>query len=628
MRDDASTSSISVGVALLFLVPAMGVAITAFEEPSLDPLQQALLRQDAQLLLDVVTAPRGAAPDGWASHPDAPQRPTLLQRGASVVDAGHLDLLRRGGLEATANGWTDYPELKAALGATRDFHLSVRPLLPGLDDAEWEPLPGRRVAYLGHYGGASAAATFAATARANDTALNLSLNVTNRADAPAVFTATLRLTDARGIQAGMVTQRHTSLLAPGQTEHLWADFSALRAWDPALTHARVRISDPYGNLARTPAGADAETYLSLPTLPASGATRQLHLTAANHYYVASGGINAEIVSLPAHGAKPEAATARLHVLAPNGSTHALADLAVPKSGALTWRCPACDIPGAWTLRLLAPDGTILQTDRVHASAARMFTEKATIDPVAQRERDDVAALVAGFNRTRYDPVAAPGGDVFGDDANGPGEIAPLLPRYDTLVVGSDVAQSALSSADARHGIMAWVERGGALVVLGNAHGPSQWLESVYHTSLQRDAGSLRADPSHALLLQPEPLRHWDYPLPGRAWSPFPGAAFHSALSSADGRLVLAQSAPGALGDGKVILAAHRPGAFAAPLDDAEGRRLLHNLLANAQDSWSLDVGPPIPRDVTVASASRLLVGQADGQAGWTTLRVDLHVFGS
>lgn len=106
-------------------------------------------RSGAEALADVLLGSPGI---GWESGADGLQRLGLLNGNLSGLDASHLQLMRGGTYDATANDLLDYDEATAGLGLAADenFHLRIYPpaLKELLQDAN---LTHINAAYIGDW---------------------------------------------------------------------------------------------------------------------------------------------------------------------------------------------------------------------------------------------------------------------------------------------------------------------------------------------------------------------------------------------------------------------------------------------------------------------------------------------
>lgn len=630
-RDDASTSTFGLLGALTIVAMTLAVAYPMTAPLPIGQIEDDSLQTEASLLVARVAAPAAGA--DWTTDPDS-----LASFGLARVDrparldARALDLLARGGMEPAPNGAPDYADVKAALGYEGDFRLHVAPISPKRSDEDWAPLD-IRVAYFGHYSGARAPVAATTDLLSAPDALNVTTNVTNRATTAAIFSVNVALGDAATGKALVSRDRHTTLLAPGETQTVWVRIPALSAWSSKANAIRVSITDSFGNPATDAAGNLLPSPWTSVTMPrASPAPHALVLQAANPYYVSGADVNFEIDAHDGSGNHVGPATTRISLTGPDGREWRNETIAVDKlPRATTWTCPNCTTVGNYTARLLEDSGRTIALDRIHVSEARMFTEKRTPDAVATAEIAMLDSLVKDFDPSRFQ-AATTMGDVFGDDVNGPTELPAVLSRYDIVVIGSEASHHALSPADVKRSITSWIEAGGALIVLGTLQEPSRWLQSEYQLSLGHAPGTpVAPSPSHALLQQPETLDVGRYPYHARAWQLPPGDDFEHVLTlgaAPDGgaRDALAVSGPGRFGDGTILLTSYLPGAFAAPLGADEGTKLLHNLLARATGVPDFEFGRPIPQNTPVAAVTRLFPVSAHGDGPATVVRLTVYAF--
>ena len=172
-------------------------------------------------------------------------------------------------------------------------------------------------------------------------------------------------------------------------------------------------------------------------------------------------------------------------------------------------CTNCTGTGMYTGIIWDTGLTRRSQDQVYVSPTSMFTEKSTVSAVATAEIGLTSGLVATFNSIRYDNVTNPQGDVFGDDVNGASDIAGVIGRYSTVIVGSEISQNCLTPSSVKNAIADWVQAGGNLVVLGTYDSQSRWLEPIYHAAQTTANGGIRSpDATHPILVSPE---HLEYP---------------------------------------------------------------------------------------------------------------------
>ena len=625
--EDASTSA----VGLIIAAATFGIAFTAanlmVESPGGFDRVSPQLDTRATNVLEIIVTQAGQTASGtpWLTTsagvlPD----PDLVARFGLASDPNVLDYrkiksMRSGVTAQTSNDAPDYQDVRTGLGLSEgDFHLRTYPVIPSLDDPRWAKDPRGRLAYFAHYSGASAPGSFVAWTNVTDRILNVSVAVRNDATIPAIFVANVGLGDRLDNEVLVDEQRHTRLLAPQEVQTLWVEFPRLSSWsddfDATRGGVRLDLTDSYGNTVVAPAWRQVAA-------PEGGAqTWGVTLHANQLYYQSGDTIKFTGDHFDGDGDHSnQDKLGRFVLVKPDGTemVNTTTDVVLPKQNNQQWTysCTTCTTVGAYTARLWARDGATLlsnASDVVHVAAGEMFDEKTTIDPLATKEIAILKGLVANFNGLRYDQDTNTAGDVFGDDQNGPNDIAALLGRYSTLVVGSEVSQTSLNSASTKHAIRDWVQAGGNLIVLGTEQQQSNWLEPIYHAAqITANGGIGTPDPTHPVLSSPNKMDYARYLDRGRAWDIESDAPFTHILTRAGGnahsmRDTLAIAAPGAYNDGTVVLTSYMPGALTTPQDDTEAKRFLHNLLSQSYNMLFLDFGPPIPDKTPVGSAQRLV----------------------
>lgn len=623
-------------IAIAFVVAGIMV-----EEPASLDARHSTYDLAATTALGIIVADEGSAAGNaaWERDADHVVRFGLAKDGApNFLDYAKIKALRNGTQTAAANGHPDYPEIREALGLREgDFHLRSYPVLPGLDDPRWTKEHQGRIAYFARYGGAKAAVDLQVSPYLTSSSLNVSLVLTNAAPFPAIFQASVAVGNVARGSTLVSEDRHTTLLAPGESQHLWVEFPSL-AWSASVTGFRVAVQDPYGNAAVDPAGVPVgpRWYATPPPTAAAQAAQGLLVHATKFYVVSGQTVTFHADHYMGDGTK-SGAKGQFVLVGPNGrewvNTSAEETLPRQNNQVYSYDCANCTAAGLYTAILWDTGFTRRHVDHVWVSATTLFTDKVNMDPIAVKEVNLLAQLMQGFNPTRYHPTTNPTGDVFGDDTNGPSELTGLLPRYTTLVVGSEVSQTALTPAGVKQGIAEWVQDGGNLVVLGTYSQESQWLQPIYHAAQTTANGGISApDPTHPILLAPNRLGYHAYLDRGRAWDVDADAPFTHVLNrGSDGngyQDTIAVSHPGAYNNGTVVLTSYMPGTLTTPQDDAEAKRLLHNLLSQSHNMLFIDYGPPIPPGVPVGSDSRLVaVPHPNVPGAVVEVRLVMYVFG-
>lgn len=643
VHDAASTSSVGLAVAAVFFATAFVVAqLVVTQEDGREPYT-ATLDARASSALDVIVNGAGfsSADDDWTKSPDSIERFGLIVPGQpQFLDYDKVRAIRNGSSTTGAsNNAPDYGEVRAALGITEgDFHLRSYPVLMSVKDARWQPDSNLRIAYFGHYSGASSPVEFTPSATVDSAKLNVSVLVTNHAAKAATFTVAISVANQTADDDIVTAERHTRLLLPGASQTVFASFHALPSWPAGSTDVRVSVTDPYGNAAVDPSGnVIGDKWLtSVPPPTSAGATYNHLLQAGTVYYQSGDTVKFVIDHYDKDIEHVNSAKAKFVLVGPDGKEWVNTTVDLPKqpNKVYTHSCTNCTTVGNYTAIVWNTALTKAQYEQVHVSAAAMFTEKQDLAPVALKEMGLLATLNTGFNATRYHSVTNPGGDVFGDDTNQANDMVESLNGYTTLVIGSEVSQTSLNPATIKYAIRDWVkDKGGNLVVLGTYEQQSRWLEPVFHAAQETAGGGISApDPTHPILGTPDPIDYERYMDRGRAWRIKDGSEFTHVLNrgstgnSQDD--TLAVSTPGAFNDGTVVLTSYMPGSLTDPQDDTEALRLMNNLVSQGHSMLFIDYGPPIPDGVPIGSASRLVVVPHPNVPGVDVeVRVVMYLFG-
>lgn len=616
-HDRGSTSTLGLAIAAVIFATAFVVAEMIVAHPTNVDGKRAQFDAEAATGLDLLVGSAGqtAAGGAWAQDPDHLARFGLALPGATnFLDYAKIRALRNGSMSASANGHPDYPEVLAAMGfRSGDVHLRTYPVMPAFDDPRFVKEQRGRIAYVGHYGGASAAVNVtAASATLAGNALNASVTLRNEAPFEAIFTVDLNLGVPGDDDGVLSTQRHTTLLAPGASQTVWATFDRLPSWSADARAVNVDVTDAFGNAAVDAAGNRVGPIVLAQAPPVGGSNAyDLLISSSQVYVVAGGGAAFSLDHATGAGSRVNNAQARFVLVGPNGKEWQNTTLALERNKATQVACANCTMVGNYTGIVWDTAMTRRSQDVLHVSAAPMFTAKSTLDPVAGKEIQLLQSLVASFNPTRYDAASNPEGDVFGDDVNGASDIVSVMGRYTTIVVGSQISQNCLTPSAVKNGLADWVQAGGNLVVLGTVDRKSEWLQPIYHAAQTTANGGISApDPTHPILVAPEHLNYQKYADRGRAWEIKNDEPFTHVLtrgqSGTSTEDTLAVANPGAFNNGTVVLTSYMPGSLMTPQDDVEATRLLHNLLSQAYTMLYLDYGPPIPEGVSVGSDARLV----------------------
>jgi hypothetical protein len=243
----------------------------------------------------------------------------------------------------------------------------------------------------------------------------------------------------------------------------------------------------------------------------------------------------------------------------------------------------------------------------------------------------VSGLGVPLDDVVADPVSLLSGDVFPDQKEYLNTVLPVaLGAYDILIIGSDVAHSALTSDTVKDTIEAFVFNGGALMVFGSDSQSFQWLQPLIGVGIETaNSGAFATDVGHPVLTEPNGLDWTAYGTHNQVWggqSDFQ-ANFQHVLQD-DGGDVLAVSNVGAYGDGLIILSTFRPAEISDNISVDEAEALLNNLVVyHDRSHLFLEFGPSPPADVPVGAASRL-THVWDADLGLLPVRVTVLTWGS
>lgn len=640
-RDDASSASIGLAIAAATVAASFVVANLMVGPPSTVDSRSASLSLEAASALELIMRDPGRTLSGgdWGATPDDMTRFGLTLSGApNFLDYVKIKALRNGTMSSAANNAPDYPEVRGALGIVNaDMHIRSYPVMPGVDDPRWTKNPHGRLGYFAHYAPAAAPVLITQSSTWSSNVLNASLTLRNEHLAPAIYVAAFSLGDKDTGATYITEERHTRLLAPGETQTVWVNFHKLPSWKAAIDAVEVTLTDSYGGIAVGKTGTQVGQFWYSERPPTgSGSSYNLMLGAARPYYISGETVTFNVDHYDGEGEHVNNAKGRFVLFGPNGNewVNQTIDLPRQKNAVWAYECPNCTTVGNYTAMAWDTTMTKVHQDVVHVSAVKMFTEKRDLHAVAANEVGILSDLVVNFTPTRYAKNSNPEGDIFGDDSNGPGELANELDRYTTIIIGSEVLQTALTPAHTKYAIAEWVQAGGNLIVLGTYTQESRWMEPIYKAAQETANGGISApDPTHPVLTTPNPLQYQRYLDRARTWRIDADTQFTHVLTRGAGPQgemddTLAVSDPGAFNDGTVVLTSYIPGALTEPQDDLEAKRLLHNLLTQSHTMLFMDFGPPISEGVPVGSASRLVaVPHPNVPDAVVEVRLILYLFG-
>lgn len=637
--DGGATAAIAFIVATAVLAGALVMAQTMVSQPTAVDQRTALYDAEAASALEVIVRDSGRTTLGsaWTTDADNMTRFGLALSGQpNFIDYVKVRSLRNGTLgDSAANRAPDYPEVRRAIGLRMgDFHLRTYPVLPDYDDPRWTKYK-QPVAYFGHYASPSSPVAITSTLDEQTDYLNVTLAIKNVGTKDAVYVASIALADSDGKHDYVTETRHTPLIAPGATATVWVRFDRLSSWDDDVDKVHVVVTDPYRNTAVDGTGTVVGDFL-LSDSPPEGGTRSYGLrvhAGADYYHLGGAAPTFWVRDHDGNGNHVNNAKAVFALYGPNGREWYNSSVVTVDKQGWSYVCPNCTTVGNYTAVVWDKDLKAREVDTVHVSALQMFDESLTLDPLAAAEVGYLSDLIASFHPTRYDALTNPGGDVFGDESNGPSELTSVLSRYTLIIIGSEVKQTALTPATTKRALADWVQAGGNLVVLGTKSQVSEWLEPIYSAAQVNANGGISApDPTHPILVTPNRLDYQRYMDRGRAWEIDKDQPFTHVLNrGASGNSMMdtmTVNAPGSLGNGTVVLTSYMAGALTEPQDPVEAKKFITNLISQSYTMLFLDYGPSIPDGVPVGSAQRLVaVPHPNVPGAVVEVKIIMYVFG-
>lgn len=545
-----------------------------------------------------------------------------------------------------SNGYVDYEEAKTSLGLTDvdlDFHLRSWPLLPSVRDilARGYRDPLVRPIYIGDYvetGGVDRSVQHSWSLVDASDRITVRLTITNNGTAATIF-ATLFEIPLDKNAVGFTL--HTPLLAPGASHSVEFTLRKSADWqwdDPSAKWVSFNIQDRDGSID--------EGKISLSGVSMTHALTQTNVfvEAENMYWIqeetGATTLSMSYMAFDGQGTKKKFSDWTLLPTSPLGiplSTTVLpnnvfggdATIAALLAGAYKGEVRNDLLTSTWNVDYL----------NVVPSEISSFTTAATSGyepnaPVAEEARY-IATLVEDFQPGAFDVLFdsvgvpyVPGGDVYPDlkrsmntdlvDALTEPDGSPDY-TYNLMIVGSNVDHRAMTSASAKYAIRDWVLGGGTMMVFGSDEQSIQWLQPLFHASLETASGGLYTpDADHPVLHVPNKLDHAGYQY-STQWGYNAGAdtSFTHVIATEGGGDVLAVGNPGAFGSGRVLLSSWRPYALVAeqaescpPVltadDPCESLFLVHNMMTIAYRYLYLDYGPPIPEDANSGAMLRVM----------------------
>lgn len=600
-RDDAGAASmISYIIGAAVFVLGTSVLVNFIVEPPGAPassLEQQDLKAKASGTLDVLMGTSGYPPAWDGEGPDDVARLGLVEQGTTVrLDPAKFAALARGRFYSPSdtNGVVDYAEAKDALGLDGyDFHIRAAPLIP--DDPTGlygtQGMTDYRVAYIRNQVAGVPDESGEATAERKalkdlDIGFDdeIRLNLATDGD---VFND-----DSALLKAALVPLLGTGVsqvaIASGSGQAY--DFQRVNATD--FDHL---VSVGQSGMALALARTDSQGDVGLAYT--KGREIRATLASANLTDQATATISwKEHVNTNGTGATNDDGDYGFVEVSPDGGA-------------------------TWIQLTNAPD-TRSQDSTLHPQSNGVWTSQAVVLSAANCAAclDNEEVLIAfhwvadGDNNVGHGWIV----DEIQVSIN-PG-ISPITllkktfekPEYDLVIIGTGADQMALTPNEVKDAIRDYVETyGGRIVVLGGETN-AQWLQPLFHVgSTTSSHGVSNPDPTHPLLNTPNPLDWQGFGEPTRAWE-FSGGSdadlFDMVLGDGDDQHVLSVSTSAAFGaaGGGVILTGYEPGDLA----EAQGKSFLANCIAYGKyHHLYMEMGPAVPTDVPVASASRTAVMQ-------------------
>lgn len=549
--------------------------------------------------------------------------------------------------EKTANDRVDYREARTSLGLDQrnvDFHLRSWPVLASVRQilASGYKDPHMRPLYIGDYTSISGGGTPPYTKGVIDAAdrVVVYINVTNNGATSTVFDAFFEIYLKGGTPAFTL---HSKVLGAGESGNLSFTLLKTADWDWKFNNQKwvdVEIHDKDTKLIDTTISMSAitMTYASARqnqfaeseklTFILGGAQQQSQSVNAKYYYSSYNG----------KGELKAFSDWSYRLVDPAGNT--VATTALPNNVAQGHVERTFTSAATYTVRLENDAGTtVWNTDNVNIvdTEPGPFGGSATFSPGLSvlPEVRYIDLLFENFDANAYSatyshptvPYAA-GGDVYPDikdslnndlplaltDASG----NPTLSKYTTIMVGSNVDHNAMTSQAAKGAIRDWVFAGGTLIVFGSDDQSVNWLQPIFHASIDSASGGLATpDTEHPSLRVPNDLDYTNFKF-STEWNYVAGAdtKFTHVVTSGPTGDVLGVGNPGSFGSGRVILSSWRPYDLTndqattcpEPLsadDPCQAIFLIHNLVTLSYRELYLDFGPPLPMGSPIGAQLRI-----------------------
>lgn len=603
--DEASATMASYVVgASVFIIGSAFLFTIALTPPKVEGLDAADSASKAGNVLDILLGTTGY-PAEWNASTLSPDRLTrlgLLEAGSSSrIDPAKFRAVSGGSLDAV--NWdddrVDYTEAKLALGLDGyDFHIRAFPTQQ-LGNAANRGVIGMQdfsVAYIGDFtnGIPSAAATA-------ERALLAQFDID--------FTNTVRTvpTEAGSVFRDDATQLRTALvpvIGVGVPQSVINGGSA-----PKSDFQRV-------------AGSVLETHLPLQLLPKPNMALALTTDGSALEYGKNRELRAFLGVANLSGLSTATVTWKEHVNAGDAGDYGYVE--VSPDGGATWYPLTNGLTTRSQDSPLAPHvpagGYRLRTTSLSAAncAPCMGASEVHValhwvaDNDNQRGSgwivDDFAITEANFLKTFEEPA------------------------FDLLVIGSDVDQNALTSAEVKHAIRDFVEvYGGRILVLGGQQNIN-WLQPLFHVATRDSAtGVGTPDTTHPLLTVPNELDYSSYEPKDKVWD-LGGQStglFQKVVGTGDAA-ALAVTIPDAFGtdgaNGAIILTTYLP----YKMSTDEGLSFFANALVYGKYAQLyIDYGPEVPvhgSQVAAARRTATMDATVDGSQEFVDMSIIVYVW--
>jgi hypothetical protein len=657
-----------IGGSILIASLTFVIFMSGDEKGAQDNVQEADLGAKSVALSELILSSTGVgwyaggACDGAQVNEDA-MSPDSVQRfglGAEVCDPtkgqvrGNLsfdklvDLQRAKYAADGSNGHLDYAEAAAALGLTTsdlDFHLRTQPVLSSIRAilASGHQDPNLKPLYIGDYESTSGVIYDVQRTEgyAEDSDyVDLWVNVTNNGVNTTAFeiSFTVHLDDQ-----SIDLTRHTPLIGPGDYHNTSVRLPKSADWDWASSVVDYIVSDV------TQVVGSGEIDLTDVDMTAATAKRIYEVHSGKLEYLLTGSeISPKIYysAFEGDGDAVSVGTWKLEVFNALGLLVST-DTSLHDRG---WESFTLALPGEYTVKLKDALGFLLAEEKVTvvldpviqyvpigsttdvAPQSSVTAEIAYVDAIIEHFQPFVFSAEYATAELPY--VA--GGDVMPDiksvmnndlpsmilddkGTSSPNDDEATLSNYNVIVVGSNVDHQIMTSQHAKDAIRDWVYAGGTLVVFGSNDQAVQWLQPIFHSSIDSASGGLfTPDENHPVLKVPNDLDYTAFDSHGLAWDftrDQDAEHFTHVLLTGDADL-LALSDHGEFGDGRVLLSAYQPFDIYPGGEDPEcdpgtlgpacqGLALFHNLITQSYAGLFVDYGPPIPLDRPVGVTTRI-----------------------